>query len=347
MIITFTANPSIDATMSIDALEAGGVLRVSESRREAGGKGINVSNAVLKAGHSTIAIAPVGDSDPFITLVAADGIPLHSVPVPDPVRTNTTVTETDGRTTKFNESGARLNETSVRGLEAELVETARATGARAAVLAGSLPPGAPADWYATLVRALREVGNDLLIAVDTSDEPLKQLGRQLEGGAPDVVKPNAFELGQLAGLDGVELERQADRGNLDTVVAAGRELVDKGIGEVLVTLGGAGACLVTADGAWHASTPPAKVSSTVGAGACLVTADRAWHASTPPAKVSSTVGAGDSSLAGYMLARLDGQDFPNALRNAVAYGTAAAAKPGTGIPSPDDIDLARTTVREL
>lgn len=321
VIITFTANPSIDATMSIDALEAGGVLRVSESRREAGGKGINVSNAVLKAGHSTIAIAPVGDSDPFITLVAADGIPLHSVPVPDPVRTNTTVTETDGRTTKFNESGARLNETSVRGLEAELVETARATGARAAVLAGSLPPGAPADWYATLVRALREVGNDLLIAVDTSDEPLKQLGRQLEGGAPDVVKPNAFELGQLAGLDGVELERQADRGNLDTVVAAGRELVDKGIGEVLVTLGGAGACLVTADGAWHASTPPAKVSS--------------------------TVGAGDSSLAGYMLARLDGQDFPNALRNAVAYGTAAAAKPGTGIPSPDDIDLARTTVREL
>lgn len=321
VIITFTANPSIDATMSIDALEAGGVLRVSESRREAGGKGINVSNAVLKAGHSTIAIAPVGDSDPFITLVAADGIPLHSVPVPEPVRTNTTVTETDGRTTKFNESGARLDEASVHGLEAELVETARATGAQAAVLAGSLPPGAPADWYATLVRALREVGNDLLIAVDTSDEPLKHLGRQLEGGAPDVVKPNAFELGQLAGLDGVELERQADLGNLDTVVAAARELVDKGIGEVLVTLGGAGACLVTADGAWHASTPPAKVSS--------------------------TVGAGDSSLAGYILARLDGQDFPDALRNAVAYGTAAAAKPGTGIPSPDDIDLARTTVREL
>lgn len=321
VIITFTANPSIDATMSIDALEAGGVLRVSESRREAGGKGINVSNAVLKAGHSTIAIAPVGDSDPFITLVAASGIPLHSVPVPEPVRTNTTVTETDGRTTKFNESGARLDEASVHGLEAELVETARATGAQAAVLAGSLPPGAPADWYATLVRALREVGNDLLIAVDTSDEPLKQLGRQLEWGAPDVVKPNAFELGQLAGLDGVELERQADLGNLDTVVAAARELVDKGIGEVLVTLGGAGACLVTADGAWHASTPPAKVSS--------------------------TVGAGDSSLAGYILARLDGQDFPDALRNAVAYGTAAAAKPGTGIPSPDDIDLARTTVREL
>ena len=307
--------------MSIDALEAGGVLRVSDSRREPGGKGINVSNAVLKAGHATIAVVPAGDGDPFTAMIATAGIPLRTVPVEDPVRTNTTVTEADGRTTKFNESGARLTESSLSALQDELVETARSTGAKAAVLAGSLPPGAPADWYPTLVRALRDIDDELLIAVDTSDEPLKQLGRQLEGGAPDIVKPNAFELGQLAGLDGDELERQADLGNLDTVVAAGRELVDKGIDEVLVTLGGAGACLVTAEGAWHASTPPTHVSS--------------------------TVGAGDSSLAGYLLARLEGKDFPDALRNAVAYGTAAAAKPGTGIPSPDDIDLARTTVREL
>lgn len=61
----------------------------------------------------------------------------------------------------------------------------------------------------------------------------------------------------------------------------------------------------------------------------------------------STVGAGDSSLAGYLLARLGGSAFPEALRNAVAYGTAAASNPGTEIPSPDDIDLERTAVREL
>ena len=78
----------------------------------------------------------------------------------------------------------------------------------------------------------------MLIAVDTSDEPLKQLGKRLEGAAPDVVKPNAFELGQLAGLNGDELERRAESGDLAAVIDAAKELVEKGIGEVLVTLGG-------------------------------------------------------------------------------------------------------------
>lgn len=307
--------------MSIESLDAGEVLRVSESRREPGGKGINVSNAVLKAGEPTLAIVPAADTDPFIALAAAAGIPLRNAPVDDPVRTNTAVTETNGRTTKFNEPGARLTDSSLNALHDALVDAASAPDTKAAVLAGSLPPGAPTDWYPHLVCSLRKTNSDLLIAVDTSDEPLRQMGEKLDVGAPDVVKPNAFELGQLAGLDGAELERRADGGDLDAVVDAAKELVAKGIREVLVTLGGAGACLVTAEGAWHASTPPAQVSS--------------------------TVGAGDSSLAGYILARLAGKDYPDALRNAVAYGTAAAAKPGTEIPSPEDIHLARTEVREL
>ncbi|MDN8593791.1 MULTISPECIES: 1-phosphofructokinase family hexose kinase [unclassified Corynebacterium] len=321
MIITFTANPSIDATMCIDSLDPGGVLRVSESSREPGGKGINVSNAVLKAGQDTLAIAPAADNDPFTALARSAGIPLRTVPVDGAVRTNTTVTESSGRTTKLNEPGTTLTDDVRRTLETELVDAASHPLTRAAVLAGSLPPGAPADWYPQLVAALRDAAPDLLIAVDTSDEPLKELGRKLEATAPDVVKPNAFELGQLAGIDGGELESQADDGDLDAVVKAAAALVDKGVREVLVTLGGAGACLVTVDGAWHAATPPAQVRS--------------------------TVGAGDSSLAGYILARLDGKDFPAALRTAVAYGTAAAASPGTAIPSPDDIDYDRTTVREL
>lgn len=307
--------------MSIESLDAGEVLRVSESRREPGGKGINVSNAVLKAGEPTLAIVPAADTDPFIALAAAAGIPLRNAPVDDPVRTNTAVTETNGRTTKFNEPGARLTDSSLNALHDALVDAASAPDTKAAVLAGSLPPGAPTDWYPHLVCSLRKTNSDLLIAVDTSDEPLRQMGEKLDVGAPDVVKPNAFELGQLAGLDGIELERRADVGDLDAVVDAAKELVAKGIREVLVTLGGAGACLVTAEGAWHASTPPAQVNS--------------------------TVGAGDSSLAGYLLARFDGKNYPDALRNAVAYGTAAAAKPGTEIPSTEDIDLARTEVREL
>lgn len=321
VIVTFTANPSIDVTMCVNRLELGGVLRVTRSLRQPGGKGINVASAMVKAGRDTVAIAPAAQHDPFVALTARAGLPLRTIPVDGAVRTNTTVTEADGRTTKLNEPGAALTETVMRALEAELTTAASAPATKAVVLAGSLPPGAPADWYPTLIRALRTTCPEVLIAVDTSDEPLKQLGEQVVGAAPDVVKPNAFELGQLCGRDGAELQRQAENGCFEQVADAARELVEKGISDVLVTLGGAGACLVTAHGAWHAATPPAQVRS--------------------------TVGAGDSALAGYVLARLNGADFPDALRHAVAYGTAAAANPGTESPSPDDIDLERTLVREL
>ena len=90
-----------------------------------------------------------------------------------------------------------------------------------------------------------------------------------------------------------------------------RLLVDLGIGAVLVTLGPAGAVLVTADGAWHATAPEVPVVS--------------------------TVGAGDSSVAGYILADVNGGDEAERLRTAMAYGSAAASLPGTTLPTPADL----------
>ena len=72
-----------------------------------------------------------------------------------------------------------------------------------------------------------------------------------------------------------------------------------------------------------------------GAGAVLVTADGAWHATPPPTTVVSTVGAGDSSLFGYLLGDVRGGSPTERLALAVAYGSAAAGLPGTTIPQPD------------
>ena len=78
--------------------------------------------------------------------------------------------------------------------------------------------------------------------------------------------------------------------------------------------------------------------ATLGAhGAVLVTADGAWHATPPPTTVVSTVGAGDSSLFGYLLGDLRGQDPADRLALAVAYGSAAAGLPGTTIPQPHQV----------
>ena len=75
------------------------------------------------------------------------------------------------------------------------------------------------------------------------------------------------------------------------------------------------------------------------AGAVLVDGNGAWMATPPPIVPRSTVGAGDSSLAGYVRADVGGADPPQRLQMAVAYGSAAAALPGTTLPTPAEIDL--------
>ena len=102
-------------------------------------------------------------------------------------------------------------------------------------MAGSLPSGAPADLYATLTREIRlRLAEDVLVAVDTSDEPLVKLGDQLESAAPDILKPNAFELAQLVGADGHVLETSASAGDYSEVVQAAQRLIQRGAKEILV-----------------------------------------------------------------------------------------------------------------
>lgn len=323
MIVTFTANPSVDRTAPVAApVVRGGVNRLGPVVGEPGGKGVNVSRAVHLASSPTTAVLPADVGDAILVGMSALGLSYAAVPVGAPVRSNLTLTEPDGTTSKFNEPGAELSERVVTDLVDTLVQASR--GADWTALCGSLPPGAPTDWYATLTATLHGLGTK--VAVDTSDAPLLALADALatRGAevAPDVLKPNSEELGQLAGVDGLALEAEAARGNWQPVLDAARALLDRGVGAVLVTLGGSGALLVTADGG-------------------------AWHATPPAITVASTVGAGDSSLAGYLLADLEGLGAPERLRRAVAYGTAAAALPGSLVPRPDQADAGAVVVTEL
>ena len=85
--------------------------------------------------------------------------------------------------------------------------------------------------------------------MDTSDAPLVALSERLETAAPDILKPNGLELGQLVGDDGLAIEAAADDGDFRPAALAARKLVERGVAEVLATLGGAGAVLATAEGA--------------------------------------------------------------------------------------------------
>ncbi len=321
MILTLTANPSIDRTTTIKGpLERGGVYRLAMQSDVPGGKGVNVSAAVANAGHETLALYPAAKNGRFSRLLAQTTIPHEAIDLPDEARVNLTIVEDDGTTTKLNTPGAHLEEEDIERVLGRLVH--HAPQASWVVLAGSLPPGVPVDFWGTCVRRVREANPDAGIAVDTSDAPLLSLGESFPATAPEVMKPNGLELGQLAGLDGHELEERAAAGDLAPVVAAARRLNAAGVGEVLVTLGAAGAALVLDDGPALAASPP-------------------------PIVPLSTVGAGDSSLAGYLLARENGLDPAGALARAVAYGSAATSLPGTTIPRPDQTNPDAVVVREI
>lgn len=310
MIVTLTANPSLDRTVALPSpLLRGEVQRAVSVSQESGGKGVNVSRALVASGLETVAVLPGGDSDPVLAGLRESGVPYAALPISAPLRTNVALTEPGGVTTKINEPGPVLSDDQQEALIGLLLERSR--GASWVVLAGSLPPGVPADFYATVTRRLRSLtdGDAPRIAVDSSGDPLVAAVSGDASGKPDLLKPNAEELAELAAAAGFATASTADELEADpeAAAAAAAAVVRSGVGAVLATLGSKGAVLVTSDGAWLATHPPVKAVS--------------------------TVGAGDSSLAGYLLASSLGAAPADCLRQAVAHGAAAASLPGSTVPA--------------
>lgn len=310
MIFTVTPNPSIDRTVTLTGpLTRGAVHRVSSVTTEPGGKGVNVARALTLAGVDAVAVLPAPTHDPLLAALTASAVPFSCVPVDEAVRTNLAITEHDGTTTKLNEPGAHLDTAALDALTLAVIASAET--ASWVVLSGSLPPGVPDHWYAHVAALLAPY--PCKVAVDTSDGPLAALVDSLDRAAPDLIKPNAEELAGVLGYSPQALEAAVAQGDPEPVVTAARRLVDRGIRAVLATLGAAGAVLVDETGSWMAAPPPIVARS--------------------------TVGAGDASLAGYLRADVGGAVPPQRLQMAVAYGSAAAALPGSALPTPAQIDL--------
>lgn len=320
MILTFTPNPSVDVTLRLPSpLLPGEVNRAVEVQRVAGGKGVNVTHAIHKAGNASLALVPARQDDSFVALMNQARIPYEIVPMDNIIRINTTITDPSGDTTKVNGPGSPLKDSLLLRLEATLCVLAH--DASWVVLAGSLPTDVPTDWYVTIMKALREELPGVKIALDTSDAPLQAVAQHLDDVAPNVMKPNTEELAQLTGLHREELEAAASRKDFAPLAEAARKVIARGVEELLITLGGDGALLVTADAAWWASTPDVTVQS--------------------------TVGAGDASLAGYIMARRFEEPHQEALRQAVGYGSAAASLPGTTFPAAHEVVYDGITLQHI
>jgi 1-phosphofructokinase len=136
-------------------------------------------------------------------------------------------------------------------------------------------------------------------ALDTSGEAL----RHGLAGRPEILKPNLEELAEVA---------HRPLRTLGDVVAAAEDVQQTTGGAVLVSLGAAGAVLVDGE-------PPLHAQARVG-------------------EIRSAVGAGDNALAGFLAAIDAGRDRTAALREAVAWGSAAVRAPGSLAPPVTDVD---------
>jgi 1-phosphofructokinase len=294
VIVTLTLNPSVDRTVEVETLARGEVMRALGVRVDPGGKGINVARALAAHDRPTRAVVTVGgaEGEHLIALLRDTGIEIVPVRIRGAIRSNITVVEPDGTTTKFNEPGAQLSPEELAEVFAAV--KAAVESADWLVASGSLPPGTPASVYADLIRSLSASGTN--VAIDTSGPALEAV---LDAG-PTLVKPNRDELAEVTGRPLLTI---AD------VVEAACRLRDLGAGTVLASLGGEGAVLVDDDGAIHGRTPTVSPLS--------------------------SVGAGDAMLAGFLAAGGHGSD---ALVEGLAWGAAAVLQPGSGMPSPGDID---------
>ncbi len=287
MITAVSLNPGIDRTLTVEKLCPGGLNRVECQVDVAAGKGANAA----------VAASVLGAEAECIGFMYPDGISMYRdrfgrsnvgcdfVMCEGSLRVNQKVFDrTRGEITELNQSGAFVT-------EQQLAEAANLVARHAArsswlILTGSLPPGCPVDTYGRLCALAKQNGCRVILDCD---------GDRLREGLkanPDLIKPNRYELEMLVGHP---LNGQQD------ILSAARELVDGGVGVVAVSMGGDGAIIVNADGAWRARG---------------VRID-----------VKSTVAAGDSMIAGLAVGLERGMRLPDAFRLGVAAATARCATP--------------------
>ena len=297
MIVTITMNPAIDKSTEVDKLLPEKKLRCSELIVEAGGGGINVSKALKKLGGESLAIFPsAGPNGRLLeeTLTSLK-IKFQTISSKGNTRENMVIREKSTNAQyRFVMPGDGLSSNEMT----ECLRLIKECQPRPTIIvaSGSLPPGIDDSFFATLASIAREMGAKYI--VDTSDAPLKLAAEE----GVFLLKPNLHELSNLVGVDNLDIMDVDD---------AAMEVIQKGQCEVIVvSLGPAGALLVTKAGYEHIPAPTVQKKT--------------------------TVGAGDSTVAGMVWMMSQGKSLREIVRFGVACGSAATMNSGTQLFNKED-----------
>ena len=300
MIYTVTFNPAVDVMIRVDDLRFGGINRTVSQDIYYGGKGINVSYVLRNMGRQSTALGFLAGNIGYAMKCAleSDGLGSDFVMLPKgETRINTKLrTPNDEGSldeTAFNASGPVIDDDAL----AQLAEKLRATqDGDVVILSGGIPSNLPDTVYAQLLADQQD--KDVLVVVDATGDLLLNT---LEYG-PFLIKPNDEELAEIA---------QCSPDDRQALIAAARDLHERGARNVLVSCGGKGAFLIDERG---------ELSEMDVLKGTLV----------------NSVGAGDSTVAGFVHGYLQGKEdgfgeddlYRNALQMAMACGAGTAFSQG-------------------
>jgi 1-phosphofructokinase family hexose kinase len=264
----------------------GAVHRTGDIHLAAGGKGMNVTRAALTLGYEILATAPLaGHTGQLMAdLATAEGLPVDWYwQETGETRNCILINHDTGDTTVINEAGSRMSSVDWLGFADHVERLARR--AQVVTFSGSVLPGVEPAALGELARSLAV---ERTVYLDSSGTTLSAALAQPNGLC---FKVNRSELVQGLAL---EPDQLSDESLLD----AGKRLLERGAALVVVTLGGEGALAIAPEGCWRIDAPSVPVVSTVGSGDCLLT--------------------------GLAVARLAGQSLTTALAQGVACGAANA-----------------------
>jgi tagatose 6-phosphate kinase len=291
MIVTITMNPSIDIAYPLADFKLDTVNRCDAARKTAGGKGLNVSRILHQLDEPLVATGLVGGAlGEFIKHnLAATGIDFAFSEIAEETRNCIAILH-NGKQTEILESGPIVSEAELTAFEQVLDGLLKET--KVLSISGSLPKGAPTDYYNKLLDLAKE--KHIPVVLDTSGAAL--LAAVQHDNKPYLIKPNAEEVASLLGISEIT--------TLTELKASLQSELLRDIPVIVVSLG--------SDGAF------------VKAGAAFYKVD------IPKIEVKNPVGSGDSTVAGLVSGIYHQQPLTDYVKKAMVLGMLNAQEATTG-----------------
>ena len=255
MILTITMNPSVDIAYPINHFQIDDVNRVTDVRKTAGGKGLNVTRVLKQIGSEVVATGLLGGvlGNAIQKELTIDEIQHNFLPISGETRNCIAILHNDAQT-EILENGPVILESEASNFLMHLKKLA--DKAEVVAISGSLPKGLPENFYVDMLT----VCQGKPVVLDCAGKSLEAVLRS--DVKPTLIKPNMTELCALIG-------REITTKTAELKQALCHPLFE-GVEWVVVSLGADGAFAKHADTFYRVTIPKITVVNAVGSGDATV-----------------------------------------------------------------------------